>query len=204
MGGLTIRPAVAADLRRIAEIVGEPGPEAVPIVGNKRLARKLGIAVIMLPGSIMGWPYSTVAELDGKVVGVLQAGTDLPPGRLTWAERWTSLRILGPIRVLQMIPRVNARMRVQHWTPKGTYHINEIDVDPEHRNKGVGGALLDWAEEQARNAGVSQMSLTTYDGNPAVRLYQRHGFYIADTKTDAAYERLTGIKGRHLMLKDLT
>jgi len=47
------------------------------------------------------------------------------------------------------------------------------------------------------------MSLTTTTINPARRLYERHGFHVVETKTDGAYERYTGIAGRHLMVKEL-
>jgi ribosomal protein S18 acetylase RimI-like enzyme len=47
------------------------------------------------------------------------------------------------------------------------------------------------------------MSLSTSTANPARRLYERHGFRIAETRTNATYEILTGIEGRHLMVKEL-
>ena len=47
------------------------------------------------------------------------------------------------------------------------------------------------------------MSLSTNTANPARRLYERHGFRIVETRTDSTYERLTGIEGRHLMVKAL-
>jgi len=76
-------------------------------------------------------------------------------------------------------------------------------VDPRHRNRGIGGAMLDHAEEEARRRGHRLMSLTTTTANPARHLYERHGFRVVETLTDAAYERYTGIAGRHLMVKEL-
>lgn len=144
-----------------------------------------------------------MADLDGETVGVLQAGGNLSEFGLSLRDIWLALRILGPVRLITRIPRLAARSRVQPARVPGAYHIAEIDVDPEHRGKGIGGALLDRAEAQAREQGFEQMSLTTTTSNPARRLYERHGFYVAETLTDAAYERYTGIEGRYLMLKDL-
>jgi ribosomal protein S18 acetylase RimI-like enzyme len=76
-------------------------------------------------------------------------------------------------------------------------------VDPTSRNKGIGGALLDHAEAAARAGGYRLMSLTTSMANPARRLYERHGFRVVETRTDADYKRYTGIDGRHLMVKEL-
>jgi ribosomal protein S18 acetylase RimI-like enzyme len=47
------------------------------------------------------------------------------------------------------------------------------------------------------------MALTTTTENPARHLYERHGFRVVETRTDPAYERYTGIEGRHRMVKDL-
>ncbi len=79
----------------------------------------------------------------------------------------------------------------------------ELDVDPQHRNRGIGGALLDYADAEARQQGYRLMSLTTTTINPARRLYERHGFGVVETKTDPAYQRYTGIEGRVLMVKEL-
>jgi ribosomal protein S18 acetylase RimI-like enzyme len=202
--GLIIRPAHREDLHRIAELIsGDPGQEALGLVGNRRLARRLGMAWIISSGSTQGWKQSTIAELSGEAVGVIQAGGGLSEFNIGLSDVWLALRILGPLRSIAQIPRLNARARVQPKRPQGAYHIAELDVDPAHRNKGIGGALLDWAEAQAREQGFKQMSLTTTTNNPARRLYERHGFYIAETLTDDAYRRYTGIDGRHLMLKDL-
>jgi ribosomal protein S18 acetylase RimI-like enzyme len=47
------------------------------------------------------------------------------------------------------------------------------------------------------------MCIETGVTNPARRLYERHGFRVIETKTDARYERLTRSPGRILMTKDI-
>ncbi len=39
--------------------------------------------------------------------------------------------------------------------------------------------------------------------NPARRLYERHRFRVVETRTDADYERYSGVEGRVLMVKEL-
>lgn len=114
------------------------------------------------------------------------------------------LRIAGPLRVARMIPNLRARARITPPGVPGSYYIAELDVAPDRRNRGIGGALLDHAGREARRLGVHQLSLHTTTTNPARRLYERHGFRVARTATDPAYERITGIPGRVLMAKDLT
>lgn len=58
-----------------------------------------------------------------------------------------------------------------------------IWVDAEHRGQGVGGLLLHQVTEVARSRGVPAISLSVEDGNPAVRLYNRHGLQPAPNGT---------------------
>lgn len=206
MEALTIRPATEADVERIAEVVqGDPGQETIGIVGNKRAARRFGMAIARVSfGKRGGWRQTTVAEVEGRIVGVVEAGKrewDVPIGL---PEVLAALRSLGPLGVLRMLPRLRASDRIRAPSPPDAYHIAELDVDPAWRGKGIGGLLLDHAETAARDGGYTQMSLSTTTVNPARRLYERHGFVVAETRTDPDYERWTGIEGRHLMLKDLT
>jgi hypothetical protein len=47
------------------------------------------------------------------------------------------------------------------------------------------------------------LSLTTAITNPARRLYERNGYGVVGEKRDAEYERITGVPGRVLMVKEL-
>ncbi|HEV8573550.1 MAG TPA: GNAT family N-acetyltransferase [Dehalococcoidia bacterium] len=203
MEGLILRAATPGDTNRIADIIhGEPGVEAVALLGGAEHARALGMAIVRLPNSPQGWRRTVIAEANRKVVGIIQAGHQAE-FRLSPRLVYVALHLLGPIGVLRAVPRMRARRRVEQCAPDGAYHIEEIHVDPRHRGRGIGGALLDYAASEARRRAFEQMSLTTTTVNPARRLYERHGFRIVETKTDAAYERYTGIEGRHLMVKEL-
>ncbi len=204
MDGLRIRKATPGDTNRIADLVGgDPGDEAIGIAGDAGRAREFGMAMVRLPNSPQGWPRTVVAEVDAQVVAVIQAGPDVPGVRATPRLAYLGVRIFGPIGLVRLLPRLRARQRVQPVPPPESYYIAEIDVDAAYRNKGIGGALLDYAEAEARAAGHRLMSLTTSTTNPARRLYERRGFRVVETRTDAAYKRYTGIDGRHLMVKQL-
>jgi ribosomal protein S18 acetylase RimI-like enzyme len=51
-----------------------------------------------------------------------------------------------------------------------------IAVVPSRRGKGLGVQLLESLLEQARSEGYGQMSLSVEPDNPALRLYEHHGF----------------------------
>ncbi len=204
MEGLMIRRAVASDVDRIAEIMaGEPGQEAVAIAGCEEAARAFWTGLIRLPGSPEGWQRSTVVERDGHVLGVLQMSQGVKALRATPRLALLAVRTFG-IGLISVWPRYKARQRVNPQLPPDAWFIAELHVDPAYRNRGIGGALLDFAEAEARGRGLRRMSLTTTTINPARHLYERHGFRVAETKTDPDYERYTGISGRHLMVKELS
>ena len=52
-----------------------------------------------------------------------------------------------------------------------------IIVDEKHRNQGIGRALLERMIEAAKNQfNIEILHLEVYEGNPAIRLYERMGF----------------------------
>jgi len=208
LDGLTFRKARPGDTERIAEIMhGEPLPEAVGLCfGSVQLARALGYALVRLPGSPQGWEHTVLAALNAEPVGVLQASGDQVrvTGFTTPGVVLRAIRIFGLAKALRGLPRIRARARLNFDHPPGAYSVHELHVDPRDRNRGIGGALLEYAEEQARRGGHERMALTTTTSNPARRLYERHGFRVVETRTDPAYEKYAGIAGRHLLVKELS
>lgn len=66
-------------------------------------------------------------------------------------------------------------------------HIVDLQVDELHRNKGIGGQLLEHWCVRAIKAGKSAITLSVAKDNPAVRLYLRHGFTVC-ADTDAHFQ----------------
>ena len=60
-----------------------------------------------------------------------------------------------------------------------------IAVVPSQRGKGVGEQLLLALIDRAREAGYTSLSLSVEPGNPARKLYERHGFEVVDEGSDA-------------------
>jgi ribosomal protein S18 acetylase RimI-like enzyme len=65
-----------------------------------------------------------------------------------------------------------------------------IGVSDAARGQGVGGALIDGLLAAAREAGFARVSLSVDRNNPALRLYQRHGFRDAGV-SDASDSSVT-------------
>jgi len=57
-----------------------------------------------------------------------------------------------------------------------TSHLERIVVGANARGKGLGKKLLDWADIKSRERGCKQIKLEVVRGNPAKRLYEKHGY----------------------------
>jgi GNAT superfamily N-acetyltransferase len=60
-----------------------------------------------------------------------------------------------------------------------------IAVVPSKRGHGVGDELLGALIQKARSAGYGRLSLSVEPGNPARKLYERHGFEVVDEGDEA-------------------
>jgi len=204
MEGLTFREATPEDTERIAEIMFENPPrDVVGMLLDEERARRIGKELVRQPNSPQGWRRTVLAELSGEGIGVLQGGVEHPGVRLSAGLALAALAIYGPVDLVRVVLRLRARRRVNIEEPSNAYSIAELHVDPTYRSRGIGGALLSYAEGQARQVECRLMSLTTHMANPARRLYERHGFRVVETRTDPDYERYSGIEGRVMMVKEL-
>jgi GNAT superfamily N-acetyltransferase len=60
-----------------------------------------------------------------------------------------------------------------------------IAVVPSKRGHGIGDELLKALIENARTGGYGRLSLSVEPGNPARKLYERHGFAVIDEGAEA-------------------
>ncbi len=75
--------------------------------------------------------------------------------------------------------------------------IYDIEIEPEHRGKGFGRALLVAAEEETARHGISKIGLNVFGSNTTARsLYESAGYQVASTQM---YKELVrgGTSGSH-------
>jgi ribosomal protein S18 acetylase RimI-like enzyme len=199
-----LRAAVSEDIDDIARIINyPPEPPLAKLLGSRRASR-IG-ELLVKSGAYPSLSHTTVAVVDGAVAGVLECGSDssISPSAgefLPLLPRM--LIILGPVTP-RGVYGFWLRGRLQFETLGDDFPISELYVDEALRNRGIGGRLLEHADELAHRSGSARMSLETGITNPARRLYERHGFRVISERVSVAYDRVTGSPGRILMTKDI-
>jgi len=200
---LHVRRGAQIDAPVLAEMMFiDPSREAVVMAGDAGRAARFQLTLLRRTlaspdGAVL------VVERDGVPIGFAEitgGGGDVPPFGVIVRSALHAFGVLGSLRAAW---KSSARARVDMHALPDCLHLVELQVHPDERNQGAGGALLRAVEQEARARGVGNVSLTTAIDNPARRLYERHGFAVVDEKRDPRYERLTGSPGRVLMVKPL-
>ncbi len=63
------------------------------------------------------------------------------------------------------------------WRRHDAWWILQVQLMPEHQNRGIGAALIRGLQAEAREAGMP-LKLKVLKTNPALRLYERLGFVV--------------------------
>ena len=108
----------------------------------------------------------------------------------TWIYGGVSYREIQ-IAIVCGFPVGAAWYRVFRAAEPGYGYVDEqtpelaIAVVPSKRGHGIGEELLQALLVKARAAGYERLSLSVEPGNPARKLYERHGFEVVDEGAEA-------------------
>lgn len=175
-----LRRARRADARRIAELFaissdgvakivwsGFAGDESTLDLPDRELL-SIGEQRYARSGETFSYEKCFVAEsCHGDVIamlhGYLAEGDPVPIDAPAPAIDVSDVpEVLQPYAALEM---------------PGSYYVSGVAAYPYYRNRGIGRALLERAEEEARALGCSVMSLIAFEANDdARRLYHREGW----------------------------
>lgn len=168
----------ARALAQLIEIAGEGIPsylwsqqagegESPLDVGAERAARE---------NADFSYRNTVVAHVEGKIAGMLLA-YPLPEPT---AEELAGLPDIPPL--------LRPLVELEYLVP-GSFYVNALAVFEPYRRAGIGGALLAIAETRARDAGCDLLSVQVFAENrDAFRLYERHGYAVADRRPIIAHE----------------
>lgn len=205
MTSLRFRPATDAESDLVADLVfgsvDQVGRQVAVAVYGVRDGERLRPLFRQAWRDGENWRQTTLAiDHTGAVVGLVQTGRSAT--RITARVVFAAVRALG-WRAMRLPHRLRIFDSVSPGKPDGAFVVSELHVQPELRGRGIGREILDHAETIARDGGYEQVALDTYTTNPARRLYERAGYIAVRETYDPRFERLCGVRGRVLYLKQL-
>ncbi len=137
--------------------------------------------------SVFSYKNCVVAEIDGKIAGMLVA-FPMPEPDDTGEESETDA-VLAPYGKLEQY---------------NSYYICGMAVFPEYRGMGIGTEFLDIAEKKAKELNLPQLSLIVFEENAgAKKLYEHHGFRETAREAVVPHELIHHTGYALLMVKDL-
>ena len=145
---LTARRGRLEDAELLASLMFmAPSRESVAMAGSAAAAERF--AVYLLRHAIaQGTSFVIVAEIAAEPVAFAELSNDSDVPSLPVVAR-AGINAMGLVGTLGAAWRSLARLRVEMHAPAGGVHLVELQVSPEHRNRGVGAFLLGEVDDYA-------------------------------------------------------
>lgn len=194
---VAIRPATPDDRGVAALLHASAVPFYDRYAGGPDRARRLLDRAFPRPGHAASFQACRVAEVDGRVVGVVAA---FPAARAdALSRRFIALTAprVPPWRWPGLVRGLWAAGRLVPRPPADAWYVDALAVAPEARHQGIARRLLADAEERAREVGAPAVALDTTIENAAARgLYVSAGFTPGpELRASPRAAALLGIEG---------
>lgn len=201
---VTLRPAVPEDAAVAGELIYMTMSRVADYLFDNASTSRTAIGrLFAVPGSRFRYTFSTVAQVETGVVGLILAA---PMVRLQKTRGRTfrgMCHALGILACLRVVYRSLWLVRVPEGRA-GDFYVAHLAVLPAFQGQGIGRRLLHWAEKEARRTGCARVSLTVEIGHTdALRFYIRQGYCVERTVRTPLLERRFGYPGVHVVTKVL-
>lgn len=145
--------------------------------GGEQRARGLLRRLYPRDGHSASWQVCLVAEVEGAPAGVMAGFPARESPRYSRHFVALAMRHLAPGAWPGAIRHLRAASRVSPQPPEDSWYVDALAVREDWRRRGVGGALLDAAEQAARGAGLPTLALDTgLENDGAQAVYLGRGF----------------------------
>ena len=92
-------------------------------------------------------------------------------------------------------------LKLHHVKPHGSLYLSGLAVVEQHRNAGIGLALMEAVNQRAKDLSLPRISLIVFERNEgALRLYRRLGYRELDRRTVVRHSTLRYRDGDVLLL----
>ena len=201
---IAVRPSRPEDALVAGELIYSTSPYFFDHVfgDDKRKTCQLLERLYKKTTGIFSHRFSTVAENDGEVVGLVLGYNGWQRHHHSLLNDFYVLTRYSPAKIVWMLYRDFHVKKFIKRIPHGSYYIAHVAVLPAFQHHGVGHVLLTRVIEKVKVTGYASCSLDASVKNEvAVKLYQDMGFAITKTVRHKKLEEKYHLQGQHRMMK---
>ncbi|MXW27534.1 MAG: GNAT family N-acetyltransferase [Chloroflexi bacterium] len=219
---LLIRKGRRSDVDRAAPLLyesSEPMAAAAFGLGDTRCALRAVERMYLLRGNLFAWDACDVAEIDGRVVGVLASCRIGEMRGRNLATIVPLLRSLGPLRSLallrrgliptglgprSMVPRALRRRGeppMVNLAASSGHYVNALAVADKYRRLGIARRLVGRAHAAASAEAPGSMVVNVFEFNAAARDFYRGLGYREVRRFEPENPEFTGTSAAILTLQ---
>lgn len=155
--GVEVRPARPDDAAAAGLVFDAAAPAYTRLAGSAERARRIVALMWSRPGHSASYEHALVAEVDGKVAGVLIGFPVRDRYRLHRALLLASLRHLTPRRWPLLVAALPRIVLASPRPPRGAYYVGTIAIAWQARHRGVATTLGRHVEAEAGARGFRQI-----------------------------------------------
>jgi ribosomal protein S18 acetylase RimI-like enzyme len=147
-------------------------------LGCEGRARKILVDIFPIPGHRLSYEFTQMVMYNDKVVGAMVI---FPGSQIGKLDRCLYLPIVKQYKFFEILKAIRRALPLLFIkeTTRNEYFISNLVVKGPYRNKGIGEKMLLHAEELAKEAGLSEISLMVdLENQNARRFYDRHGYKV--------------------------
>lgn len=200
----TVRAAIATDAGWAAPLMFAAGPALFSYVfaSPPDQAEEILYQAFQYPQHAFSYDHAQVVEIDDQPVGLIVSYS----GEVKRQAEEKVHAVMARILPLRKLPRILVNLadlsRIKQDVELDAYYVLGISIDPDFQNHGLGTALLEQVEAEARDQNCRSICLdVTYSNTRAKELFDRMGYRITCSKTSHRFEQFTRAGGIHRMSK---
>lgn len=202
-----VRAATPADAKVAAELIYLPmGRLADHLFGDDHREQALRVIgfLFSFDDTRFSHRFCDIFEVKGKVAALLLSYPAQIPSDLAGSTGRRFKEILGVRGMARMLRRSIPFIRHRE-AEQDEYYVFTVAALPRFQGNGLGKVVMALAEQKAREAGLTKISLgVTLNNHRAIRFYSRLGFNVVETVRTPGLMRRIRHPGYCKMLKELS
>jgi ribosomal protein S18 acetylase RimI-like enzyme len=203
---MEIRPAVPQDAQMaaglLADSMGEAGLVLMGLGQRETMLCSL-TNIFPYPNTRYSMDCAWMAVVDGQPAGLLLAFPGYELDSRLMGLMIPMFKVYGLVDLMRLVWRSFPVITGEETEPQ-QFYIAQMAVLPSYRQRGIGTALLAFAEQLALRRGLTECSLIVEIGNDAARsLYLHTGYEVTGRHETPALVGRYHLAGHERMVKKL-